>query len=214
MIDERALQDLRASFEASWLKHATDAELALLQLSAERPELFEVPDDGSIHVLLDPSISSEEMVVSSPTATPQASENAAALVFHRTRLRARHGLPQADCAQPPRYGRGTCTCLTRVLDSLGDVEAVEREEVLKAARKLHKRSVPRLRVRKRTPKAEAPAPASLLEPPLEPLTETSTRPALKQRVRRSHGPPDPLSYAAFKRGRSGPSIRDIIDGKF
>jgi hypothetical protein len=98
VIDERALQDLRASFEADWLKHATDAELALLQLSAERPELFEVPDDGSIHVLLDPSIG-DELVVTSPTAT--VSPNAAALVFHRTRLRARHGLPQADCAQPP-----------------------------------------------------------------------------------------------------------------
>lgn len=213
MIDERALQDLRASFEASWLKHATDAELALLQLSAERPELFEVPDDGSIHVLLDPSIS-DEMVVSSPTATQQVSENAAALVFHRTRLRARHGLPQDDCAQPPRYGRGTCTCLTRVLDSLGDVEAVEREEVLKAARKLHKRSVPRLRVRKRSPKAEAPAPAPLPEPRLEPLTETSTKPALKPRFRRSHEPADPLSWSEFKRGQSGHSIRDVIDGKF
>jgi hypothetical protein len=30
--------------------------------------------------------------------------------------------------------------------------------------------------------------------------------------RSDHGPPDPLSYAAFRQGRSGPSIR--LDQKF
>jgi hypothetical protein len=208
MIDERSLQDLRSSFERDWLKHATDKELALLELSAARPELFEKTgeDAGSLFVLVDPSVAPEGRLTV-VDSTPQVAENAAALVFNRTRLRARFGLPQNDCAQPPRYGQGTCTCLTRVLDSLGN-EALDREGVLKAARKLHKRSIPRPRVRKRTPAAKAEPSPTAVAPPLEKLTQTSTKPALKPQLRTERGEPHPLSYAAFKRDKGDPRFEE------
>jgi hypothetical protein len=190
VIDESSLREMRASFERSWLEHATNEELRLLERSAERPELFD-PDDGSIRVLLDPSLGDGgEMVTRSPTAAaPQIPENVAGMVFHRTRLRARLGLPQDDCAQPSRSGRGTCTCLTQTLDAL-DHAAADRETVLVAARKLHKRSRPRLRVRKR----QAPSPPAAVAvmqpaPILAPLTQTSTKPGLTPRLRPDRGPP-------------------------
>jgi hypothetical protein len=220
-VDERTLQAAAAALEKDWLKFATDKELALLELSAERPELFEVEEGAAISVVLgynpDPDGPPGPTVVPflGPRKDERVSENAAALVFKRTRLRARHGLPQDDCAQPPRYGQGTCTCLTRVLDSLTDVEALHHDGVLRAARKLHKRNIPRRRVRKRVPATKAePLPATAVAPPLERLTETSTKPALKPQLRTDRGDPHPLSWEAFRRNKGGPSLRGITDRKF
>jgi hypothetical protein len=95
-MDERTLQFAAAELERTWLKSATDKELELLELSGERPDLFEKgDDDGEIRIVLGYELENgkRELVMSTGLKTPSAtvSENAAALVFHRTRIRSRLG---------------------------------------------------------------------------------------------------------------------------
>ena len=217
-MDERTLQAAAAALEKGWLKLATPKELQLLELSGQRPALFESKDDGELRILFHPSMGLEPMTAS--VQQGEVSANAAELVFRRTRLRTRLGLPAHDCAA--KRPNDDCTCLTATLDELSDEELAQLSDkapVLAAARKVHKRRPARLWLKPSqsskqptaTPQAATVERASPLH---DPLTETSTKPALKPRFRRSHGPPDPLSYAAFKRDQGGPSIRGMADRKF
>jgi hypothetical protein len=115
----------------------------------------------------------------------EVSENVADLVFRRTRLRTRLGLPASDCAA--RKPNPDCSCLTTTLDELGE-HAIDREAVLAAARKRH---APRRPIRHHRPKPNRPPrtvpPVTVKPPPAaELVTETATRRDVRPRFRRRH----------------------------
>jgi hypothetical protein len=160
------VQAAAAALEANWLKLATLKELELLELSGERPDLFANKNDGELRVLFHPAMGLEpvSVVKKGPVA-----ENASELVFRRTRLRTRLGLPAEDCGA--RKPNRDCTCLTAVLDELGaeGERGADKESVLAAARKRRIKPERRWhRPRKTTPVAPPVAQPAPVEPPIEP----------------------------------------------
>ncbi|MDP9256001.1 MAG: hypothetical protein M3Q31_05535 [Actinomycetota bacterium] len=147
---------------------------------------------------------------------PNPTETARAIA-ERIRLRIELGLKSRDCnALRQREG---CTCLQEAIDRLLEVDGVNKKRVVSLAKDLHKKQVAELQAQAKEADLRAQSAQEAQEskqPVATPQTATVKRPGSSRRPRRraERERPDPLSWSEFKRGQSGHSIRDVIDGKF